>query len=65
MVIINGWLAVTAVLSVTLAVKLKVPAIVGVPERIPDTARLTPGGGEPLVMLQVKGGLSPVAVRAA
>ena len=52
-------------LSVTLAVKLKVPAIVGVPERIPDAARLTPGGGEPLVMLQVKGGLSPVAVRAA
>jgi hypothetical protein len=63
--IINGWLAVPAAPSVTLAVKLKVPDIVGVPEMTPDGARLTPGGGLPLIVLQVKGGLSPVAVRAA
>jgi hypothetical protein len=63
--IINGWLAVADVLSVTLAVKLKVPDIVGVPEMTPDGARFIPGGGLPLIMLQVKGGLSPVAVRAA
>jgi hypothetical protein len=63
--IINGWLAVPATLSVTMAVKLKVPAVVGVPEMTPDGARFTPGGGLPLITLQTKGGLSPVAVRAA
>jgi hypothetical protein len=57
--------AIADVLSVTLAVKLKVPAIVGLPEITPDVARFTPGGGLPLTMLQMKGGLSPVAVKAA
>ena len=65
MVIMNGWLTEAATPSVTVAVKLKVPAMVGVPDRTPVAARLTPGGGAPLVRLQVKGGLSPVAVSTA
>ena len=63
--ITNGWLAVVAEASVTIAVKLNVPEAVGVPVRAPDDARFTPGGGLPLTMLQVKGGLSPVAISVA
>lgn len=49
--IINGWLAEAAVLSVTVAVKLKVPAIVGLPEITPEAARLNPGGNAPLLQV--------------
>ena len=49
--------------SVTLAVKLKVPAVVGVPVIAPVLVlRLSPGGKLP-VLLQVKGVMPPVAVR--
>ena len=61
----NGCVTAAEVLSVTLAVKLKVPAIAGVPEMTPELARLNPDGTVPLMVLQVKGGLSPVAVSAA
>ena len=40
-------------LSVTVAVKLKVPEAVGVPEMTPLLARLRPPGRLPLVMVQL------------
>jgi hypothetical protein len=61
----NGCVAETDAPSVTIAVKLNVPAIVGVPEMAPELAMLNPDGNAPLMVLQVKGGLSPVAVSAA
>ena len=50
---INGCVAVAAALSVTWALKLKVPAIVGVPEIIPVAARFNPVGKPPVIILHV------------
>jgi hypothetical protein len=50
--------------SATRAVKLAVPAVVGVPETTPvDAFRLRPEGREPALMLQAYGVLPPVATR--
>jgi hypothetical protein len=51
-----------AVESVTLAVKLNVPAVVGVPEITPvDAARLNPAGSVPALTLQLYGVVPPLA----
>jgi hypothetical protein len=57
-----GALAVFDAESVTFTVKLDVPPAVGVP---PMTllVRLSPGGNDPEAMLQVYGGVPPVAAR--
>ena len=54
--------AVGEVESVTLAVKLKVPDAVGVPEIAPVAAdRVRPAGNAPELMLQLYGAAPPVA----
>ena len=62
---VNGLMAVCGVglaLSVTVTVKLNVPAVVGVPSITPVTAsRVRPVGSAPTVMLQVYGVVPPVA----
>ena len=51
--------------STTLAVKLNVPAWVGVPVIAPvEVFSVKPGGNEPLVMENVYGGTPPVATSA-
>ncbi len=65
MVITNACVAVAAAALVTVALKLNVPAVVGVPVIAPDVARVKPGGRMPPLATQVNGGLSPVAVNAA
>jgi hypothetical protein len=51
-----------AVESVTLAVKLNVPAVVGVPEITPvNAARLNPAGSVPELTLQLYGVVPPLA----
>jgi hypothetical protein len=53
---------VSAVESVTLAVKVSVPAVVGVPEITPvDAARLNPAGSVPALTLQLYGVVPPLA----
>ena len=52
--------------SVTAAVKLKVPAAVGVPERMPVPAKIIPPGSVPADMLQAYPlPVPPVAVNVA
>jgi len=52
--------------SVTMAVKLKVPAVVGVPEMAPVLAlRVRPGGRVPVEIDQVYGVVPPLAVSVA
>ncbi len=51
MVRTNARVSVASVLSVTLAVKLKVPAIAGVPEIMPAASRLSPVGKPPLIIV--------------
>ncbi len=46
-VIVNGLLLVAPTLSVTIAVKVKVPARVGVPVILPSELRVSPGGRVP------------------
>jgi hypothetical protein len=47
--------------STTLAVKLKLPAVVGLPEIKPlDPVRFRPGGSDPLLIEKVSGGTPPV-----
>ena len=46
--------------SLTLAVKVKVPARVGVPDRKPEWLRVMPRGRAPL-LLQVYGAVPPTA----
>jgi hypothetical protein len=54
--------AVGAVESVTLAVKLNVPAVVGVPEIVPlAAASVRPAGSAPELMLQLYGVVPPLA----
>lgn len=50
---VKDLLAVAVVLSVTSAVKVKVPAVSGVPLRIPPLVRASPMGAEPLEIVQV------------
>ena len=51
--------------STTLAVKLKVPAVVGVPVRAPvEVLSVTPVGSEPAEIENVYGLRPPVAIRA-
>jgi hypothetical protein len=53
-VMLNDCVAVCAVESVTLAVKLNVPAVVGVPEIDPlAEASVRPAGNAPELMLQL------------
>ena len=47
--------------SVTRAVNVDVPAVVGVPAIAPFDARLSPAGGEPADTLHVYGGVPPAA----
>ena len=54
--------AVGAVESVTLAVKLNDPAVVGVPEIVPlAAASVRPAGNAPELMLQLYGVVPPLA----
>ena len=54
--------AVWAVESVTFTAKVKVPAVVGVPEITPPTLSVpSPGGRAPDVIAQVYAGVPPVA----
>jgi hypothetical protein len=54
--------AVGAVESVTFAVKLNVPAVVGVPEIVPlAAASVRPAGNAPELMLQLYGVVPPLA----
>ena len=51
--------------STTFAVKVKLPAVVGVPVIAPvEASNVRPGGKEPEVIEKVYGGTPPVAVRA-
>ena len=47
--------------SVTLIVKLNVPAAVGVPEIVPVEDRVRPAGKAPALMLQLYGTVPPLA----
>jgi hypothetical protein len=47
--------------SVAVTVKVQVPAVMGVPEIIPELLNESPAGRVPLVTLQVMGGVPPVA----
>jgi len=49
--------------SETLTWNVKEPAVVGVPEMVPEDARVTPPGRLPAVHCQVYGGDPPVAAR--
>jgi hypothetical protein len=55
--------AVGVVESVTLAVKLKEPAVVGVPEIVPVAESVRPAGKAPEVMLQLYGVVPPLAAK--
>ena len=54
MVICRGAVAVRAAASVTLAVKLNVPAVVGVPDKSPAEERVSPPGNAPALTVQVR-----------
>ena len=65
-VMLNDCVAVCAVgevESVTLAVKLKEPAVVGVPEIVPAAESDRPAGKAPEVMLQLYGVVPPLAAK--
>ena len=51
--------------SVTLTPKLKLPAVVGVPEICPEAEIDNPGGNCPLASAHVYGGVPPEALRVA
>jgi hypothetical protein len=52
--------------SVTVTEKLYVPAVVGLPEIVPEPLKLSPGGRvDPIVTAQVKGAVPPEALRVA
>ena len=59
--ILNGLVAVSPLASLTSAVKLEVPAAVGIPEITPAPVRLNPGGKLPAVSDHVYAGVPPVA----
>lgn len=61
---VSDWVAVCAagvVESVTLIVKVKEPAVVGVPDNAPLVERLSPAGRTPEPKLQLYGVVPPVA----
>ncbi len=64
---LNAFVAVCAVgevESVTMAVKLKEPAVVGVPEIAPlEADNVRPAGNAPALMLQLYGVVPPVAAK--
>ncbi len=63
-VISKALLLVAPAKSVTRAVKLEVPAVVGVPEISPVAAlSVNPAGSEPVLLDHVYGGVPPVAVK--
>jgi hypothetical protein len=52
--------------SVTVKVKLNVPAVVGVPEMVPvELSMVSPGGSDPLAIDQLYGGVPPVTATVA
>ena len=51
--------------SVTLAVKVKLPDVVGVPEITPAVVNATPAGNCPEVTVHVYGDAPPVACKAS
>ena len=57
-------MAVCEVVSATCAVKVNGPELVGVPDRVPFGAIVTPIGKFPVFRLQVYGVAPPVAARA-
>ncbi len=61
---LNCAVALAPVASCTCAVKVDVPAAVGVPEMVPLAASTRPAGSEPPVRLKVYGAVPPEAVRA-
>jgi len=64
--IVSVWLAVAPVVSLTFTLKLKLPAVLGVPEICPLVAASTsPGGGEPVAIDHVYPGVPPEAVTVA
>ena len=63
MLMLSACEAVWLVLSVTVAVKLAVPAVVGVPLDCPEALSVSPAGSDPDVMLQVFPPLPPLATR--
>jgi hypothetical protein len=58
---VNVLLADAEALSVTIAVKLNAPALVGEPLMTPDELMFTPAGSAPLVMDHVYGAVPPDA----
>src|SRR5436190_16182435 len=62
MLILKGAVEVALSESVTRRVKLKVPAVAGLPERVAPPS-VSPGGSVPLSSVQVKAGVPPVAVK--
>src|SRR6266699_3638608 len=58
-------LAVLLAASVTVTVKLKVPAVVGIPARSPFAFIEIPAGGVPPEMLQLYGVVPPVAANVS
>jgi hypothetical protein len=65
MVMLSPFDAETFVASVTRAVNEKVPAVVGVPERLPLALRDTPPGKLPDSRLHEYGGVPPAALTDA
>jgi len=60
---VNVALAVPPALSVTCAVKLYDPTVVGVPVSAPALESASPGGSGPVVTDHVYGGVPPVALK--
>jgi hypothetical protein len=59
---LGGTAKITTLLSVAVTVKVKLPAVVGVPDKTPPLDRDRPGGREPLVTAKVYGAVPPEAV---
>ena len=53
--------AVGSVLSLARTEKRKLPAAVGIPERVPSDCRASPAGGSPEARVMVYGGVPPPA----
>jgi hypothetical protein len=59
----NGLLTVTELESVANTVNENTPPVAGVPDITPAFDRLVPAGAAPLLMLQIKGRVPPLAVK--
>jgi hypothetical protein len=62
---LSGFEAVFWAASVTFAVKLEVPVVVGVPVMAPLALRPSPEGKVPFARDQAYGGVPPLAVKVA